>query len=110
MEAIVASARPYMSSDMQAIINNPQFRSVAAKSAVQFLHKMMILKGLITVVVLVAAISVSARYSMVHNPAAKKKILYYTDLWVGRQSGIISMLVILWLPTLIFLIGMRFVK
>lgn len=110
METIVASARPYMSSDMQAIVNNPLFKSVAAKSALQFLHKIMILKGLITVVVLVAAISVSARYSMVHTPAAKKKILYYTDLWVGQQSGVISMLVFLWLPTLVFLVAMRFMK
>lgn len=93
------------------LLQNPDFINRASKSGFHMLHNVMAIKIVISLVILIGAVVISALYSKTKKAdlVAKKKLKFTSELWFGEQSGLVGTMIILWFPTLLFFIALRFV-
>lgn len=105
-----AKARDYVTGHSQQIASHPLFQETVLQGTNHFLHNVIIFKACLTALILISAIAVSASYCSAHNPTKKKRVTYFSDLWVGEQIGVIGTLVIIWLPTVLFLVLLKMLK
>lgn len=89
------------------VVGHPLFQQTAVDGANKVLHRFIIFKTFLTVVLLISAIAVSASYCKAHDKTRKKRVMFFADMWVGEQVGVMGTLVILWLPTLLFLVALK---
>ena len=99
--------RDFVEAQVEPLLNDPAFIKTAKSAAMHFLHVVMIVKGVITACILAAAIYVCVMYQRTDDPIAKQRLLFNAGLWIGQQSGVVGTIVFLWLPTLVFFLGMR---
>ena len=104
-------AKPIKASNpFKALVNDAKFQSSAVKSGTELLHNFIWIKVVISLVILVGAIVISALYNKTKkgDVVAKNKLKYTSALWFGEQHGMMGTMVILWLPTLLFFIALQF--
>ena len=94
---------------LAALVANTKLHGAAAKSGHMLLNNMIAVKALISMAILIGAVTISALYNKTKagDQVSKNRLKYISQLWFGEQSGMAGTMVILWLPTLLFLTCMQ---
>lgn len=90
---------------------SPALQAATFHSGGQLLHNVIIIKFVITVIILIGAVTTSTLYNKTraNDTVSKNKLKFASDVWFGEQSGLVGTMMILWLPTLLFFTLVRLV-